>query len=188
MQNPHSNYWLADDGRVFGSAAQTIVTTSDPDYVAWTQALFPTPWPRDGAGNQTNAALQDVLTPYGLFVDLAAYAAYARYNHASGGIQVYSVGGAIFFLTDPVSRNTVNSAYDYMTQKGVGTTVQWKMSDGSFITMNTTQMTTVMNAMSAFVQSCFAEESTMVAGINGGTITTKAQIDSAFAGISNVFP
>jgi hypothetical protein len=188
MQNPYSNYWLADDGRVFGSAAQTIVTTSDPDYVTWTQALFPTPWPRDGAGNQTDAALQEVLTPYNLFVDLAAYAAYVRYSYASGGIIVTSLGGSVPFLTDPVSRNTVNSAWDYLNAKGTGNSIQWKMSDGSFITLSTTQMNTLMNDMSVFVQSCFTCESTTVAGITGGTITTRAQVDAAFAAISNVFP
>ena len=186
--NAYNWYWLADDGRLFCSAKQAIVDASDADYVAWSVSNGPTPWPRDTTGNQTVAALQDVLTPYNLYVDLTAYTANARYEHASDGVVVTSLGGAVPFLSDPLSRNTVNSAYDFMTQKGGGYTVQWKLSDGTFITLNVAQMTTLMNAMATFVQSCFTCESTTVAGIVGGTITTQAQIDAAFAAISNVFP
>ena len=184
--SPYNWYRLADDGRIFASARQIITDDTDPDYSAWNGTA--TPWPRDVAGNQTNAALQDVLTPYNVFVDLIAYTAYARFNHASGGVVVTSLGGSTLFLTDPVSRNTINSAYDFMTQKGGGYTVQWKLSNGTFITLNVTQMTTLMNAVATFVQSCFTCESTTVSAINGGTITTHAQVDAAFAAISNVFP
>jgi hypothetical protein len=38
------------------------------------------------------------------------------------------------------------------------------------------------------VQTCFSCESTTLAGITGGTITSLAQIDAAFAAISNVLP
>ncbi len=188
MSFPSDWYWIADDGRVYSSARQVIVDTNDAGYIAWSQSTQPTVWPRDLDGNQTDASLQDVLTPYNLYVDLFAYAANVRYNTASGGVAVTSLGGSVLFLTDVISRNTINSAYDFMTQKGAGYTVRWKLSDGSFITLNVTQMTTLMNAVATFVQSCFACESTQVAGITGGTITTQAQIDSAFAAISNVFP
>ena len=187
--NLNDNYWLADDDRVYGSARQIVTDTADPDYLTWTGYGYQaTPWPRDGSDNQTNASMQDVLNQYGMFVDLTYYAANARFIHASGGVVVTSLGGSVPFLTDVVSRNTVNSAYDFMTQKGGGYIVQWKLSDGSFIALSVAQMTTLMNAISTFVQSCFACESTTVAGITGGTITTRAQVDAAFAAISNVFP
>ena len=125
--------------------------------------------------------------PYNLWVDLIAYTANARYNHASGGVVVTSLGGSVPFLSDPQSRNTVNSAYDYMILKGTGT-VQWKLSDGTFVTLDKTKVTTLMNDMAGFVQSCFATEASTMASIGGGTITTQAQIDAAFAAISNVFP
>jgi hypothetical protein len=185
--NPFNWFWLADDGRIFGSAKQLIVDATDPDYIAWTGTNVATPWPRDIAGNQTDQSLQDVLTSYNLWIDLTAYTANARYNRASGGVVVTSLGGSVPFLSDPQSRNTVNSAYDFMTQKGTGYTVHWKLSDGSFVVLNTTQMTLLMNDMATFVQSCFACEANTVASINGGTITTQAQIDAAFAAISNVF-
>jgi hypothetical protein len=42
--------------------------------------------------------------------------------------------------------------------------------------------------MATFVQSCFTCESNTATGITGGSITTHAQVDAAFAAISNTFP
>lgn len=65
--DPRNWYWLADDGRIYSSAAGEVVTDEDKAFKAWTEAgSIPTPWPRDEEGNQTDAALQDVLRPYGL--------------------------------------------------------------------------------------------------------------------------
>lgn len=184
---PFNWYWLADDARVYGSAKQVMTTDADPDYVAWTGAGgVATPWPRDGAGNQTVAALQSVLAPYNLWVDLFAYAANVRYSHASVGVKITSLS-PVAFNSDPVSRNTINSAYDYALANA-SISINWKMSDGSFIVVNKSQVTTMMNAVADFVHKCFTCESNTAAEINGGTITTKAQIDSAFAAISNVYP
>jgi hypothetical protein len=184
--NPSNWYWLADDGRVFASARQLIVDISDADYVAWSASNSATPWPRDDAGNQTDAALQEVLTPFNLFVDLSSYNAYARFLHASGGVIVTSLS-PIAFNTDAVSRNTINSAQNYLQLKGSGT-VQWKMSDGSFVTLDGAQLTTLMNAVAEFVQSCFTNESVNDAAIGEGSITTQQQIDASFDAISNVYP
>ena len=67
---------------------------------------------------------------------------------------------------------------------------EWKLADGvTFIPLDKTQDAHAVQEMSRrFVQSCFTCESQMSAGITDGTITTLAQIDAAFAAISNVFP
>lgn len=73
---PYHWYWKAEDGRVFASERELIVDEADADFIAWTEGgRLPTEWPRDDAGVQTNAALQDVLTPYGLTVALETFAA-----------------------------------------------------------------------------------------------------------------
>jgi hypothetical protein len=54
-------YWLADDGRVFASARQLITDASDPGYLTFIEGGPATTWPRDDAGQQTNAALQMVI-------------------------------------------------------------------------------------------------------------------------------
>ncbi|PYE87390.1 hypothetical protein [Phyllobacterium leguminum] len=72
MYDPYDWYWRADDGRVFSSARQAIVDADDEEYLGWrNDARQPTPWPLDDAGQQTDAALQAVLTPFGLYVGLA---------------------------------------------------------------------------------------------------------------------
>lgn len=71
--NPANWFWLADDGRVFSSARQSVVGESDADFKAWLSAGFtPTRWPADASGEQSLTAMQDVLTPYGLFTSPAA--------------------------------------------------------------------------------------------------------------------
>lgn len=69
---PRDWYWLADDGRVYASARQAVVAKDDADLAAWTAAGgYPTAWPRDASNAQTDAALQEVLAPYGLAATLA---------------------------------------------------------------------------------------------------------------------
>jgi hypothetical protein len=62
------------------------------------------------------------------------------------------------------------------------------MSDGSFITVDQAKLTTMANDIAGFVQACFTCEANTVTSINGGSITTTAEIDAAFAAISNVYP
>ena len=183
MSFPSDWYWIADDGRVYSSARQVVVDTNDAGYIAWSQSTRPTVWPRDLDGNQTDDALQDVLTPYNLFVDLATYAAFSRFNLASGGMTIAGHP----YLTDPVSRNTVGSANDYAVANP-GHITDWKLADGTFIQLDQAELAHVLQQMATFVQSCFTCESTTLTAINGGTITTQAQVDAAFAAISNVFP
>lgn len=179
----YDNYWLADDGRVFGSKTQTIVNASDPNYVAWSSSFLASPWPPDVAGNQTNLSLQAMLTPYNLWVDLPSYNAAARFNKASGGC---TIGGKPY-MSDPVARNTLGSAHDYAVANP-GHITDWKLADGTFIQLNEAGLAHALQQMVTFVQACFTCESNTLASINGATITTKAQVDAAYAAISNVLP
>jgi hypothetical protein len=189
MQNPYDHYWLADDARVYASARQIITDDQDADYVAWTSnGHVAMPWPRDESGNQTDAAMQAVAAQYGQFVNLDYYAANARYRCENSGIQITSIGGAVPFGSDIISRNAVDTAWAYMNAKGTTNAITWKMSDGSFIQMTTAQVSTLMHDLTAFIQSCFDCEGATVAAIDGGSITTRQQVDDAFAAISNVFP
>lgn len=70
--NPGDWYWLAEDGRLFSSARRAVIDTADDGYLAWLDGgLGPTPWPRDAAGEQSVAALKQVLVAFGLAYDLA---------------------------------------------------------------------------------------------------------------------
>jgi hypothetical protein len=181
------SYWLADDGRLFGSAPQALVPESDPDYQVWLANHAPITWPRDDAGVQTDAALQAVVGRFDVYVNLNYYAASVRYAHASGGVIVTSIAPGKTFQTDPLSRNGINSGYDY-TQANPANVIEWKFADGSFTTLDNNELSTLMNDIASFVQACFGCEGAQVAGIADGSITTREQVDAAFAAITNVFP
>ena len=64
-------------------------------------------------------------------------------------------------------------------------TIQWKAQDGSFVTLTAPQIIGIGQAMAGYVQACFSTEATLADGINATppTVTTQAQIDSAYAAI-----
>lgn len=175
-------YWVVanDPSNVWSSARAMSVPDTDADYQTW---LGYGRTPTYIASQADLEAMFAVQYPAGA---LRPYNADARYRKASGGVIITSLS-PVLFLTDPTSRNTVNSAYQYAATNPAHLT-HWKMSDGTFIDLTSAQMTTLNNTMTTFVQSCFTMESTNLTGIGNGSITTIAQIDAAFAGISNVFP
>ncbi|MEP9378376.1 hypothetical protein ABLE91_16795 [Aquabacter sp. CN5-332] len=60
-------YWRGDDGRIFSSAAGMIVSEADAGYLSFVDAFGgPCPWPRDEAGEPSDAALEEVLAQHGL--------------------------------------------------------------------------------------------------------------------------
>lgn len=180
--DPHDWYWKADDGRIFASARQMLVTEDDADYVAFAEVVMPSVWPRDETDAQTDEALQDVLRPYEIAASLPAYAADVRWRTQTGGITV----NGLPFATDSLSLGALNSAYIY-TQSNTGATFSWKLEDGSFVTLTKADVDALQAAVSEFGQNCYACEDTTLDGIEGGTITTTEEIDAAFAAIPNTF-
>lgn len=173
--DPYNWFWKADDGRIYSSAVQALVGTNDKDRT--------NVWPRDEANNQTDASLQEVLAPYGgLFANLTYYAADARWRRQTGGVVVAGVN----YKTDRTTLSERNNAYDYSLVDGA-VVFQWKLPDGSFVPLNKAALTKVMTSENKFVQTCFTCEQSTVASIKNGSITTRAQVDAAFAAVSNVF-
>ncbi|MDR6702997.1 hypothetical protein [Agrobacterium tumefaciens] len=73
MFNPRDWYWRRDNGAVYSSARQTVVSKDDENYNDWLGSGYaPTRWPEDVSGQQTDAALAGVLSPYGLSVTATA--------------------------------------------------------------------------------------------------------------------
>lgn len=175
--NPADWYWQADDGRIFSSARIAIVPADDAGLAAFKAAgNWPTAWPRDDSGLQTTAALQDVLGAYNLFADLKAYAADARYRKEVGGVSISGVA----YPSDRETQAKLTAAALF-SQVNPAETFKWKLSDGTFTgSLTATQMITVAAAVGAFVNTCFATEASVGAQIDAGTITTRAQVDTAF--------
>lgn len=60
-------YWVKANGNVFSSAKQAFVKANDPDFATWSEAGgIATPWPKDQNGDESDAAMTDVLSPYGM--------------------------------------------------------------------------------------------------------------------------
>lgn len=71
LYSPTDWYWRADDGRIYSSRRNALVYAYDSGYLDFVaQRGGATPWPRDAAGQQTTAALQDVMSQYGITVSL----------------------------------------------------------------------------------------------------------------------
>lgn len=69
MYNPLDHYWLRDDGVIFSSLRSGTVSEKDEPYAAWLKnGGTVTVWPRDDKGEQTDEALQEVLSPHGVFM------------------------------------------------------------------------------------------------------------------------
>lgn len=66
---PFQWFWQADDGRVYSAAARSLVSEDDGEFSDFkSSGRKPTRWPVDDAGAQTDAALNEVLSAYGLAV------------------------------------------------------------------------------------------------------------------------
>lgn len=180
--NPNDWYWLADDGRLYSSAAQALVKKSDLAYKSWSSGdLVPTPWPQDETGEQTNAALQQVLSPYDRFVDLTAYAAAKRYSVETGG---YTFDSHVI-ATDRDSQGKITSVAVAANTVGPSFSTEWKCLDGTFFTLNHDEAILMATAVMTFVSGCFTTEASVVGAIAAGTITTMAAVDAAAWPTSN---
>ena len=193
------HYWIIGESsaEVYQSKSNTLVSIDEAEYVAW--LANNTASPIASEAELAEVISQYKLLPAWLFLaadtfiqptpttytkgQLAAYAASARFDHASGGC---AVAGKTY-NSDVVARNTINSAYDF-SQVNASQTFAWKLADGTFVTLDQAAIANLNTSVSTFVQNCFACESATVAAINGGTITDLAAIDAAFAAVSNVFP
>jgi hypothetical protein len=174
---PESMYWLADDGRAYSGPKQQPVENTDEDYLAYvSEGRIVRPWPRDIDGNQTTSALQDVLTPYGMFADLAGYAADVRWRKEVGGIVV----GGVPVATDDRSKLLIAGARIKADAKPEFTT-KFKAADGSRILIGAATVIAISDAVADHVDSCFETEDAVLAAIDAGTITTREHIDVAFA-------
>lgn len=176
MFTPADWYWLADDGRLYSSARQIIVTTADAGYQAW--GGVPTRWPVDGQGAQTIAALQDVLTPYSRYVDPAAYANAKQWALATGGYTVTIGGTPIVFPTDPVSMGLITGKAARLAQPNPPTSFEWQTPTG-FISIPAAEFLGAATAVADFVQATFTALAAVLAAIEAGTITTIAAVDAA---------
>jgi hypothetical protein len=108
---------------------------------------------------------------------LKPYAAAVRYAKEIAGCMV----GGVTYPSDRETQAKLTAAALF-AQVDNTQTFQWKLADGSFsATLSAAEMIAVAAAVGGYVNACFAEEAEVVAEIDAGTITTREEIDAAFA-------
>ena len=174
--DPTDWYWIADDGRIFASARQVLVPEDDADYLAFVQMAMPSHWPRDAAGNQTDAELQSVLDPYNIFVTLQSYTVYKRWRKEQAGITLSS---GMPIKTDDRAQAKITGVYNAQ-QVNPAAVTPWHAADGAIYNLDAAAMEAMNLELLAHINDCFSISDDCIAQIEAGTITTHAQIDAAF--------
>lgn len=186
---PTDWYWISPDGEsVYGSKRQSIVALSDADYEAWaSDGSQPTLWPKDASGAQTDAAMQEVLTPFGLSLpgtlpaaaDLVAYANQRQMILALSGFTAVIAGKPVPFATSIDGLTLMNGKVSRLGQPNPPSTVNWQTGPTSFVSIAAADFLAAAIKVSDFVQATFDALPAIFAAITAGTITTHAQIDAA---------
>ena len=197
--NARDWYWSVANvpDKLYASKRNIYVDATDADYVAW-KAVNGNATPPQVADESDVWFYVNEFLPAWLWngttmaqpavgqytkAQLQGYSADARYRRASGGCTVAGKP----YTTDPMSRNAMDGAHRYAVAHP-GYITNWKLADGTFNPMDEAALADLTTEIATFVQDCFTCESTNLTAINGGTMTTIAQIDAAYASVSNVLP
>jgi hypothetical protein len=183
---PYDWYWLADDNRVYSSARQLIVDANDADYIAWSTNQLASAWPRDVAGNQTDAELQAVLDPYNLFVSLYAYSSYARWKKEQSGIKATISSGIMPIETNDRSQAKINGAR-IARDNNILTSANWYAADKQIYNITKDDVVALSNQLQDFIHDTFDALDTAKKGIDNGSIKTHEQVDAVYSAIPDTY-
>ncbi|WP_316196592.1 DUF4376 domain-containing protein [Bradyrhizobium sp. SZCCHNS3053] len=113
--------------------------------------------------------------------ELIAYANVAQWQKATGGFPTNINGQEISFPTSTESLALINGKLSRFQQPNPPTSVLWQVSATEFITISADDFSSLAVSVADFVQSTFDHLQIVLGQILNGTITTKSQIDTAFA-------
>jgi hypothetical protein len=191
--NIADHYWIIGGSAsdVYQSKSNTLVAVGDADYVAWSAIYVPTPIASEtelaGALQANGSQLPAWLFTAPSFIQptpttyspeqLKAYTADARWRKEQGGLTLTS---DMPIKTDDRSQAKINGAR-VVAENNASLTTQWHAADGTFYDLTAAQVITMSDELQAHIDNCFAISADTSSQIDGGTITTLAQIDAAFA-------
>jgi hypothetical protein len=166
-------YWVVggDAANVWSSARAVSVPVTDADYVAWLAV------PNAPTQITSMADLQAVFSDQYPPGSLETYCLFKRWEKEQGGITLAS---GMPIATDDRSQAKINGVRLAATKDAAFTT-QWHAADGTYWPLGSTAITAMSDELQAHINNCFTISSQTMAGIADGSITTLAQIDSAFA-------
>lgn len=131
---------------------------------------------RDGEGNVVQVL--DLQLPGPLTKEqLTAYAAAKRYDKEIGGMVSQTFG---HLFTDRDTRALIAQTIQSIDLGIVQAPINWK-TPGGFTSLDRAAFIAISTEVAAFVQATFDTEAEIDGQIADGTITTKSEIDAAFA-------
>lgn len=165
-------YWVVagDEANVWSSARAMSVPVDDADYVAW----------KTGGGNASPvASMADVQRICALNYPpgtLETYTALKRWQKEQGGI---TLGAGFPIKTDDRAQAKISGAY-FAAQEVATVVTPWHAADGTVHDLDATQIIAMNTELLTHINNCFSISADVLAGVAGGTITTREQIDAAF--------
>jgi hypothetical protein len=190
---PEDWYWFIGDdtANVYSSRRCMLVdAASDQDYLDWSSG---------GRGAPTLASmaeLEEMMAEQYPPGTLKSYALFTRWQKEQGGITT-SFGMPI--ETDDRAQAKINGAmlaakYPPTPVKaapkpapgggGPAFTTKWHAADGTIWPLDTPMIVAMSGELQLHVDECFEASAAVATGLEDGTITTREQIDEAFAGIA----
>ncbi|MEY9179732.1 DUF4376 domain-containing protein [Bradyrhizobium sp. USDA 313] len=183
LYDPFNWYWRAEDGRLYSSKVQALVPETDPDYLAWLpEGDTPPNWPRDMEGTQSDAALQAVLDPYLLFVNLEYAAANERWKAETGGVTITGIASApegMPIETDDRSKTLVGVQVA-AAQADATYATTWAAADGNLYVMTNAEIIAMGSQLALHVDWCFETFAGVIQQVRAHKITTRQQVVEAF--------
>jgi hypothetical protein len=176
--NVYDYYWLADDGRVYSSAKQEIVNSTDPDYAAWfADGNVAKSWPRALDGSQTDKTLQEYLKPYNLFAGLRDYVGFKRRQREQGGM-VSSAGFPV--KTDAHSQTRIMGLYILQKENEEAATA-FHDADGNVHQLDAAGMRQLATDLLEHINDGFTISASVLSRIGAHVIRNRKEVDAAFA-------
>jgi Domain of unknown function (DUF4376) len=166
-------YWIVggDEANVWSSAKAASVPIGDPDYQTWQQAGY----------YATNIASMDELEA--VFAEhyqpgmLKTYNAFKRWQKEQAGITLES---GMPIKTDDRAQAKITGVF-VAAQELPTMTTPWSAADGTVHQLDATDIVAMNNELLTHINNCFSISADVLAQIDAGTITTREEIDAAFA-------
>lgn len=177
MYNAANWFWIVDgdQSRVYSSAACGFMPISDSRYATFLQqGGYATAIP----SLDELAAVLWTQFPAGM---LPTYANTVQWAKAIGGYQTTIQGQQILFPTTPDSMAFIGGKVQRLQQPNPPTSIIWQISANVFVDIPSDDFTSLAVAIADAFQATFDTLATVMSQIAAGTITTREQIDAAFA-------
>ncbi|MDU9022274.1 DUF4376 domain-containing protein [Pseudomonas corrugata] len=101
-----------------------------------------------------------------LVTDLTALIAGTRFDHEVAG----TVVNGLSVSTDRTTQSKLTGAA-LQASRNSDYTVDWKLSDGSFVALTSTAILALADGISHYVQACYSREAVLLAALSDGSFT-----------------